>query len=130
MSSYTGLMDVSHLEDNFGGFGLGDIYAETMEQYAKAVEFFDRLPQQTLVIWENGPRVTAILEHLREQGLDLLRFKGKGRAVWLGLGVASLQAEAIALHDADILTAVQQDTIEAKALLLSLPHPVQTLQLT
>ena len=30
--------------------------------------------------------------------------KGKGRAVWLGLGVASLQAEAIALHDADIIT--------------------------
>lgn len=80
------------------------LYAETMEQYARAVEFFDLLPQQTLVIWENGPRVTAILEHLRQQGLDLLRFKGKGRAVWLGLGVASLQAEAIALHDADIMT--------------------------
>ncbi len=80
------------------------LYAETMEQYAKAVQFFELLPQTTLVIWENGNRVTRLLENLRERNLDLLGFKGKGRAVWLGLGVASLEAEAIALHDADIIT--------------------------
>lgn len=34
----------------------------------------------------------------------MLQFRGKGRAVWLGLGVASLDAAAIALHDADITT--------------------------
>jgi glucosyl-3-phosphoglycerate synthase len=33
-----------------------------------------------------------------------LEFRGKGRAVWLGLGLASLEAEAIAVHDADIIT--------------------------
>lgn len=80
------------------------LYAETLEQYAKAVEFFRPLPQKTLIIWENGPRVKGILETLRDRGLDLLRFKGKGQAVWLGLGVASLEADAIALHDADIVT--------------------------
>jgi glucosyl-3-phosphoglycerate synthase len=80
------------------------LYAETMEQYAKAVRFFEVLPQPTLVIWENGERVTRLLEQLRDQDLDLLAYKGKGRAVWLALGVASLQAEAIALHDADITT--------------------------
>ncbi|HEY9817575.1 MAG TPA: hypothetical protein V6D20_17480 [Candidatus Obscuribacterales bacterium] len=80
------------------------LYADTPEQYAKAVQFFDPLPQQTLIIWENGLRVTQVLQNLRDRGLDLTRFRGKGRAVWLGLGVASLQAEAIALHDADITT--------------------------
>ncbi|ERT09140.1 putative glycosyltransferase [Lyngbya aestuarii BL J] len=78
--------------------------AQTAEQYNKAVDFFSILPQPTFVIWENGPRVTQLLEKLRDKGLDLLSFKGKGQAVWLGLGVASLQAEAIAMHDADIIT--------------------------
>lgn len=80
------------------------LYAQTAEQYAKAVAFFDRLPQKTFVLWENGPRITRILEHLRDRGLDILAYRGKGRAVWLGLGVSSLQAQAIALHDADIIT--------------------------
>ncbi|MDJ0688463.1 MAG: glucosyl-3-phosphoglycerate synthase [Xenococcaceae cyanobacterium MO_188.B32] len=80
------------------------LYADTVEQYSTAVEFFLSLPQRTFVIWENGQRVTGLLENLRDRGLDLLSFKGKGRAVWLGLGLATLQAEAIALHDADIIT--------------------------
>jgi glucosyl-3-phosphoglycerate synthase len=80
------------------------LYADTMAQYTRAVEFFESLPQPTLVIWENGKRVTKILENLRDKSLDLSTFRGKGRAVWLGLGVASLSAEAIALHDADITT--------------------------
>ncbi|MGB3533909.1 MAG: glucosyl-3-phosphoglycerate synthase [Microcoleaceae cyanobacterium] len=80
------------------------VNAQTQEQYAKAVEFFSVLPQPTFVIWENGSRVTQLLEKLRTKGLDLLRFKGKGQGVWIGLGIASLQAEAIALHDADIIT--------------------------
>ncbi|KPQ37978.1 MAG: glucosyl-3-phosphoglycerate synthase [Phormidium sp.] len=80
------------------------VYADSLEQYAKAVEFFRSLPQKTLIIWENGPRIQGILERLRDRGLDIARFKGKGKAVWLGLGVASLEADAIALHDADIVT--------------------------
>ncbi len=80
------------------------LYAPSAEHYAKAIEFFSVLSQPTFVIWENGPRVTKLLEKLRDKGLDLLSFKGKGQAVWLGLGVASLQAEAITLHDADIIT--------------------------
>lgn len=80
------------------------LYAKTIAQYAKAVEFFESLPQPTAVIWENGERVTRILETLGDRNLDLSGFRGKGLAVWLGLGVASLDAEAIALHDADIIT--------------------------
>jgi glucosyl-3-phosphoglycerate synthase len=80
------------------------LYADMLEQYAHAVKFFESLSQPTLVIWENGGRVTRILENLRDRALDISNFRGKGRAVWLGLGVASLDAEAIALHDADITT--------------------------
>ena len=80
------------------------LYAETFEQYLKAVQFFEPLPQPTFVLWENGPRVTTLLQTLKDRGLDLLGFRGKGRAVWLGLGVATLDAAAIALHDADITT--------------------------
>lgn len=80
------------------------LYAKTLEQYSRAVQFFESLPQQTLVLWENGPKVTQVLANLRDRGLDITQFRGKGRAVWLGLGVASLTADAIALHDADITT--------------------------
>jgi glucosyl-3-phosphoglycerate synthase len=80
------------------------LYAEHFEQYVKAVQFFEPLPQPVFVLWENGQRVTALLQDLKEKGLDILQFRGKGRAVWLGLGVASLDAAAIALHDADITT--------------------------
>ncbi len=80
------------------------LLAKTAEQYAQAVQFFDPLPQTTRIIWENGPGVTRLLEILRDKGLDMLHYRGKGIAVWLGLGVASLEAEAIALHDADIIT--------------------------
>ena len=80
------------------------LYADTKEQYFQAVQFFSSLPQPTLVLWENGPRVTRTLEVLKERGLDILRYRGKGKAVWMGLGVASLGASAIALHDADITT--------------------------
>jgi glucosyl-3-phosphoglycerate synthase len=80
------------------------LFADTEEQYRKAVDFFSPLPQPTYVIWENGPRIFNLLAKLQEQGLDLLQHRGKGRAVWLGLGLASLEATAIALHDADIIT--------------------------
>lgn len=80
------------------------LYAETQEQYQTAVGFFKGLPQPTYVLWENGPRLTKILTRLQSQGLDLMGHTGKGRAVWLGLGLASLDSAAIALHDADIVT--------------------------
>lgn len=80
------------------------VNAPTVTDYAKTLQFFQTLPQTTLIIWENGPRITQLLTDVRERGLDLLKYKGKGLAVWLGLGVASLSADAIALHDADIIT--------------------------
>ncbi|MBE9030084.1 glucosyl-3-phosphoglycerate synthase [filamentous cyanobacterium LEGE 11480] len=80
------------------------LYAETVEQYRNAVAFFSELPQTVNVIWTNGPRVRKLLKILAEQKLNLLDYKGKGWAVWLGLGLSSLDAQTIALHDADIVT--------------------------
>ena len=78
--------------------------AKTQEEYRKAVEFFADLPQQVRVIWTDGPRITSLLGSLGSEGLDLLSRKGKGWAVWIALGIASAESEAIALHDADIIT--------------------------
>lgn len=80
------------------------LYAKSVEQYRNAVNFFSPLPQTTYVLWENGDRITHLLATLQSLGLDLMQHRGKGRAVWLGLGIASLEATAIALHDADIVT--------------------------
>ncbi|MDA0672237.1 MAG: glucosyl-3-phosphoglycerate synthase [Cyanobacteria bacterium] len=100
---------LTHIRDhlaqcNFVNTVVISLYADTAEQYQQAVAFFHPLPQPTYVLWENGPRVMRILAALQERGLDLINHRGKGRAVWLGLGIASLQATAIALHDADIVT--------------------------
>ena len=88
----------------FLGTVIISIYANTLKEYQKVVQFFQPLPQNTLILWENGQKVTQILECLRAKDLDLMRYSGKGKAVWLALGLATIEAEAIALHDADIIT--------------------------
>ena len=78
--------------------------AENIEQYRTVLRFFKRLELPHLIIWCNGPRITGILEELKEKELDVTQFSGKGKDVWIAIGVASLKAYAIALHDADIST--------------------------
>lgn len=80
------------------------LYAETYDQYEKAIDFFRLLPQQTTVLWQQSPRIREILNTLENQGFDSLSVEGKGKAVWLGLGIASLLADMIVIHDADIIT--------------------------
>ena len=75
------------------------------EQYRHALKFFSRLPQRHQVLWNDGPRLQAIDQRLNSRGLSPVE-PGKGRNVWFCLGYiqASGRAEAIALHDCDILT--------------------------
>ncbi|WP_269618518.1 glycosyl transferase [Zhongshania sp. BJYM1] len=77
----------------------------TEEQYRHALKFFSRLPQRHRVLWNDGPRLQAIDERLKGRGLSPAE-PGKGRNVWFCIGYiqASGRAEAIALHDCDILT--------------------------
>ena len=64
--------------------------------------FFRDVPTKVTVLWCEGPAVTETLASLADRGFDLRGFSGKGLAVWLGLGLASEDNYAVALHDADI----------------------------
>ncbi|MGC6465181.1 MAG: glycosyl transferase [Akkermansiaceae bacterium] len=74
-------------------------------QYREALRFFDELPQHHRVLWNDGPRLRALHAELEEHGVAPEE-EGKGRNVWYCLGymLATERAEAIALHDCDIVT--------------------------
>ena len=74
-------------------------------QYKKALEFFKVLPQEHVVLWNDGPRLKALDSELSKLGLEPKQM-GKGRNVWYCMGYLLNQgkAEAIALHDCDIVT--------------------------
>jgi glucosyl-3-phosphoglycerate synthase len=74
-------------------------------QYRHALEYFSRLPQHHRILWNDGPRLLAIDAQLKELGLAPSHL-GKGRNVWYCYGyvLASGRANAVALHDCDILT--------------------------
>lgn len=75
------------------------------EQYGKALQFFEALPQHHRVLWQDGPRLRAIDAELQALGLAPQQ-PGKGRNVWYCMGyiLASGRAESVALHDCDIVT--------------------------
>ena len=75
------------------------------EEYRKALVVFNQLPHQTKVLWNDGPRLRAIDQKLRDAKLSPDQM-GKGRNVWFCMGYAlgSNQADALAIHDCDIVT--------------------------
>jgi glucosyl-3-phosphoglycerate synthase len=75
------------------------------DQYRHALQFFSVLPQHHRVLWNDGPRLKALDNELREQELAPGEL-GKGRNVWYCMGyfLASGKTESIALHDCDITT--------------------------
>lgn len=77
----------------------------TEAQYREALVFFEKLPQDHRVLWNDGPRLRALDAELQSIGLAPEE-EGKGRNVWYCLGymLATDRAEAIALHDCDITT--------------------------
>lgn len=74
-------------------------------QYKNALEYFAALPQHHRVIWNDGPRMMKLKEKLATKNIDT-SVPGKGRNVWFCFGymISSRKSEAIALHDADIIT--------------------------
>ena len=76
--------------------------AKNEEEFNHVKHFFRNLTVPKLVVWCNGPRIENMLTQLKSEGLNLARYRGKGRDVWLALGIATLRSYAIALHDADI----------------------------
>ena len=75
------------------------------EQYEHAYSFFKDLNQPFSLIWNDGPRMKTISDMLEDKGLAPLE-SGKGRNVWYSICYVNARgkADAIALHDCDILT--------------------------
>lgn len=86
--------------------------------YRHALDFFADLPQEHVVIWNDGPRLGEWIRRLDDLGLTP-GWPGKGRNVWLALGyvLACGDSEVVAIHDCDILT-------YRKDLLARLVYPV------
>ncbi len=76
--------------------------AKTEEEFIHVKRFFKKLEIPRLVMWCNGPKIENLLTSLKSEGLNLTKYRGKGRDVWLALGIANLRSYAVALHDADI----------------------------
>lgn len=77
----------------------------TEEQYRHALAFFSELPQKHRVLWNDGPRLRAIDDILQQEKLSPSD-PGKGRNVWFCMGytLSASDAEAVAMHDCDIVT--------------------------
>ncbi|WP_148253069.1 glycosyltransferase family protein [Aidingimonas lacisalsi] len=75
------------------------------DQFLHAREFFSHLPQHHRILWNDGPRLQALDDELAKEGISPQE-PGKGRNVWFcgGYIQASRRAEAVALHDCDIVT--------------------------
>ena len=56
------------------------------------------------VVWCNKPEVITVLEELKRKGLDVTQLSGKGKDVWIAIGIASLDLFAFVIHDSDILS--------------------------
>ena len=72
--------------------------------YEKAVSAFSKLEGSHEIIWCNNQKVIDTLGELARKGLDVTNLSGKGKDLWIALGIASLELHAIAIHDADITT--------------------------
>lgn len=77
--------------------------AKDEKEFRQVKRFFKELKIPHLVMWCNGPKIEKVLRELKSGGIDLLKYRGKGRDVWLAMGIASIRSYAIALHDADVL---------------------------
>ncbi len=79
--------------------------ATRRSDFERARRLFAQLPQSTVLLWNDGPRMKALFEHLEEADLSAGP-GGKGRNVWICLGyvLASEQARMVAVHDCDLLT--------------------------
>ncbi|MDH7506559.1 MAG: glucosyl-3-phosphoglycerate synthase [Candidatus Thermoplasmatota archaeon] len=76
--------------------------AKNKKEFEHVKKFFSKLKLNKIVMWCDSPELENLLLHLQSQGLNIKRYSGKGKDVWLAIGIASIHSYAIALHDADI----------------------------
>lgn len=79
--------------------------ATSRRVWHRAKRVFAGLPQRPQLLWNDGPRMQALVRKLNEAELEIGE-PGKGRNVWLCFGyvLASEQARMVAVHDCDIIT--------------------------
>ena len=88
------------------------------KEFYEAKKFFSELPQKHEILWNDGPNLKSLDTMLAKQNLAPQEL-GKGRNVWYCMGyILSVgKAEAVALHDCDIVT-------YSRSLLARLVYPV------
>lgn len=73
--------------------------------YRRALEFFSGLPQETTIVWLDGPNAKEVFNRFDDEGL-VKREHGKGQGVWFALGhlLGVGDCHSVALHDCDVIT--------------------------
>lgn len=74
------------------------------QDYEEALKLSRNFKVPCEVIWCNKPEVDAVLKELKKKGIDVTKLTGKGRDLWIAIGIASLELHAFAMHDADIVS--------------------------
>ncbi len=79
--------------------------AKRKSDWLKARETFAAMPQQPVLLWNDGPRMKALYRKLDQADIHS-GAPGKGRNVWICLGyvLAGGRARLVASHDCDIIT--------------------------
>jgi len=77
--------------------------AENKASYDEATRIFSAFKVPHQIIWCNNPNVASVFEELKGKGIDVTGLNGKGKDVWMAMGIASLELHAFVVHDADIL---------------------------
>ncbi len=74
------------------------------DQFLYAKKFLSDLPQETVIIWNDGPRMKALYKELEEEFYSWE--SGKGLSTWMAYGyvLACNKCHVIVCHDCDILT--------------------------
>ncbi|GGF80426.1 glucosyl-3-phosphoglycerate synthase [Mameliella alba] len=77
----------------------------TEQQFRRARDFFSRLPQDHVVLWNDSPRMSELDAKLAEMGLAPQE-QGKGKNMWTCMGylISCADTSVMALHDCDIVT--------------------------
>lgn len=74
------------------------------KDYKKALEIIAPLKEKGRLIWNDSPAIREVIHEIEKE--LVVGIRGKGNAVWTGLGyvIAKSEVSALAFHDADILT--------------------------
>jgi hypothetical protein len=78
--------------------------ADNRSDYEEAMKLSRTFKIPCDVVWCNKPEVLSVLEELKAKGLDVTQLSGKGKDVWITVGIASLELFAFAMHDVDIVS--------------------------